>query len=99
MKKTFILSSLAVLSMLSALPGGAAQRVKDYEAAQALVTDDGYIIFAYADGWDKFSKKLCEELLADEVILKAAGSAAHLPVGIPEQPNVIRQQAHKTLCG
>ncbi len=99
MKKTFILSSLAVLSMLSALPGGAAQRVKDYEAAQALVTDDGYIIFAYADGWDKFSKKLCEELLADEAILKAAGSAALLPVGIPEQPNDIRQQELKKLCG
>ncbi len=85
--------------MFGAMPSVAAQQMKDYEAAQAVVTDDGYIIFAYADGWDKFSKKLCEELLSDDAVIKAAGSAVLIPVGIPEQPNELRQQELKKLCG
>ena len=58
------------------LPTQAAQQYPTFEAAKAQVTDDGYILFIYPEGWDKYGEKLCKKLVADNGVKAAAGSAA-----------------------
>ncbi len=83
--KTSALIVLAAVSLWGGTPTlQAAQVVANGTQAQQAVTEDGYIIFAYADGWDAYSKKRCEKLMASGVIRRAAGDAVLLPVGIAE---------------
>lgn len=77
MKNTLFL--LLMGTMLAATTGSsawAAQQFPTYEAAQSKVTDDGYIVFLYPEGWDKYGEKLCKKLIADEGVRTAAGQAA-----------------------
>lgn len=71
------------------LPGPvfSAQRAANYEQAAALSPKDGYIAFAYAEGWDKFSKKLCLKLMNDPAILQAAGNTVLIPMPVYESPS------------
>lgn len=57
-------------------PVEAAQLYPTVEAAKAKVTDDGYILFIYPKGWDKYGEKLCKKLTADKELREAAGKAA-----------------------
>ena len=54
----------------------AAQQFPSYEAAAKRVTEDGYILFIYPAGWDRYGEKLCRKLIADEGVRSAAGKAA-----------------------
>lgn len=77
MKNTLFL--LLFSSMLAATISSlamAAQQFPTYEAAQAKVNDDGYIVFFYPEGWDKYGEKLCKKLIADDGVRAAAGQAA-----------------------
>lgn len=75
MKKTLYIALLAAgLLGTPALP--AAEQYKNYSEAAEKVSDDGYILFVYAEGWDRFSEPLCKKLIADPAIIEAAGSAA-----------------------
>lgn len=75
MKKTLYIALLAAgLLAAPALP--AAEQYKTFDEAVAKVTDDGYILFVYAEGWDRFSEPLCKKLIADPAITEAAGNAA-----------------------
>ena len=72
----------------------AVQRAENYAQAHPLVKDDGYVLFAYAEDWDTFSKKLCESLMNDPDIQKAAGDAVFMPLPIP---NVTTDEKKKAM--
>ncbi len=82
-------------------PLQAATQVATYAEAETkgLIHDDGIIIVAYADGWDKFSQKRAKELLQSNSILKAAGKAVLLPLPIPEYTTDESKAQMEKLCG
>ncbi len=101
MKNILLPAALGAAALLGPLPLGAATQVASYAEAESkgLISDDGIIIFAYADGWDKFSKKHCEELLASAAIRKAAGNAVLLPLPIPCYSSDATNARQKEICG
>ncbi len=86
MKHFFLPAVLSAATLLGSLPLSAAAVAANYAEAQSkgLINDDGYIIFAYADGWDKFSKARCQKLMASQAIRTAAGNAVLMPWPVPE---------------
>ena len=80
---THTLASLAALALIPLTTGAAAaaQIAPNYEAAQSMPKKDGYLVFAYAQGWDKYSKALCEKLMKDATIQSAAGESVF--IGMP----------------
>lgn len=93
----FLLPVLA----LAAMPAPAEPRQADnYESAAQIVSDDGYIIFAYADGWDYYSKRVCEKLMASPEVQQAAGNAVFMRAAIPNNvPTEQQEQAEKARLG
>lgn len=85
MKKILIIATIIVVAM--ALIKGFSQppppkvthtHTLTLEEAKAKVGDDGYILFAYADGWDTYSHKVINKLINNKDIRKAAGNAIFL---------------------
>lgn len=79
MKKTRSLVWLACA--LLSLPVGtaaAAQQFSCYEEAAKKVTEDGYLLFIYPAGWDRYGEKLCKKLIAHADVRASAGDAALL---------------------
>ncbi len=101
MKHLLLPALFGAAALVGTLPLSAATQVATYAEAEAkgLLNDDGIIFFAYADGWDNFSKKRCEKLMASEAILKAAGKAVLLPVPIPEYWSEECQKQREAICG
>ncbi len=99
--KLFAFSALAVAAaaFLASPQLPAAQQVANFAEARNLVSDDGYIIVAYADGWDNYSQKRCQKLMADEAFLKAAGKAVLIPLPIPDLADEARRQQQAAVCG
>ena len=75
MKKSLYIVLLAA-GLLSNLPLQGAQLFPTQEEAAKSVTDDGYILAVYAEGWDRYSKELCKKIVADAKLQQAAGNAA-----------------------
>lgn len=75
MKKTLYLLLLAA-GLLLPLPVQAAKQYKTQAEAAAAVTGDGYILFVYAKGWDRFSEQHCQKVIAAPEVQQAAGNAA-----------------------
>ncbi len=94
-----ILPALIGISLFAPLPLQAVTEAANGTQAQKLVKDDGYIIFAYADGWDAYSRKRCEKLMKHEAVRKAAGDAVLMPLPIPEQPDEARRKKQDELRG
>lgn len=92
---------LTIALACSLFPMGAAalQKAEDFEQAKALVQDDGYMVFAYADGWDTFSKKACRNMLADKAVQKAIGNAAVLEFAVPNVSSKEDKEAVKKRFG
>ncbi len=76
MKKTFFLSLVVSLLVTMTVPAQAAQQFATVEAAKQKVSDAGYILFIYPEGWDRYGEKLCKKLIADKGVQQAAGDAA-----------------------
>lgn len=64
------------------------------EEAKAKVTDDGYILFAYAETWDTYGKKVVRKLIKSKEVTGAAGSAILLPYAMDQALN---EEANKAL--
>ncbi len=88
---------LAALTLSCSLPATAARVCATYAEAKAHMGADGFILVAYADGWDAFSQQRCEQLMAERCILKAAGQAVLIPMPIPEQPDEARKKQQQEL--
>ncbi len=80
-------------------PLQAVQTASNGAEAKSLVKEDGYVIFIYADGWDEYSRKACQDLMADAEVRKAAGDAVLMPLPYPENPNEERKKKQKELLG
>lgn len=50
------------------------------------------MLFAYADGWDDYSRKVMEKLMKDERVKAAAGDAVFMPLPVP---NVLTDELKK----
>lgn len=50
-------------------------QAESFAKAKETVTDDGYIAFAYAAGWDRYSEAFAKAWITNADIQKAAGSA------------------------
>ena len=87
MKKTLSLLSLAAMFATMGQPALAAKQYTDFEAAKQQVTDDGYVVFIYPSGWDRYGEKLCKKLIADKGVQAAAGNAALLLAPIFQNRN------------
>lgn len=98
---TLIFFGALTAAMMSGFIGTTegAQCVANYEQAAAQSPRDGYIVFAYAEGWDKFSKALCQDLMKNPLILKGAGSAMLIPMPVYECPTTEQAEAQKVLMG
>lgn len=77
MKKSLIIAftALGLLSVASA-----ATVVKNYEEAQSVLTDDGYVLVVYPEGWHRQGKETGLRYVKSEAVLKAAGNAVIIPV-------------------
>lgn len=94
--KRIILTCAAALALL---PCAAVQTADTYAAAKEIVKNDGYIIFAYAEDWDTFSKRTCDKLMAAEAVQKAAGEAVFMRAPIPNVMTEERKAADKERFG
>ncbi len=99
MKSILFPALLAATILPGTLPLHAAQQVATYAEAKPLLKADGLIVLAYADGWDKYSKKRVDKLLAAEVLLKAADDAVLLPLPIPSYTTEESKKAMADTCG
>ncbi|HIX20006.1 MAG TPA: hypothetical protein H9862_05310 [Candidatus Akkermansia intestinigallinarum] len=84
--KTFLTTSLAAVALLPlcATSSPAATKAENFEQASAKVGENGYLLFIYADKWDKFSKDICERLMKSKRVLDAAGDSVILSVAMPQ---------------
>lgn len=87
------------IAALAIMPGLAVQHADNYEASKALVQEDGYILFAFAEDWDTYSKRVCEKLMAADEVVKAAGNAVFMRVPIPNYMTEERKAADKERFG
>lgn len=87
------------MAALALLPCQAAQEAENYEAASAIATDDGFIIFAYAEDWDTFSKRVCDKLMKSDLVKAAAGNAVFMHAPIPNFIDKERKEADKARFG
>ncbi len=97
--RTCVLSLALLTGLLAAQPGLAAEQAANSTQAQKMVKENGYIIFAYADGWDDYSQARCEALMKNGAIRKAAGDAVLMPLPIPERPDEARRRKQDELRG
>lgn len=81
------------------MPCMAVQQAENYEASKELVQDDGYIIFAYAEDWDTFSKRVCDKLMAAEAVISASGDAVFMRAPVPNLMTDERRKADKERFG
>ena len=97
--KNVILPGLIALVMGAPEITASPQIAETYEAAQAILQDDGYILFAYAEDWDTYSKGVCDVLMASPVVQQAAGNAVFMRVPIPDELTEERKKADEVRYG
>ena len=98
MKLAFsLLMCLAAAATL--LPAQAAAKVATYEQAQAVLNDEGYILFIYGQGWDKRSRELITDLYNHPAVIKAAGKSAMMLVPLPESMDDSEKEAFNKVMG
>ncbi len=95
-----VTNNFIVLSLLLApLSATAYQKADNIEQGKNLVTDDGYAIVTYADGWDKYSKKTAEMMMADPAVTKALGNAVVMTLPVPNVTSKEEHEANKARFG
>lgn len=99
MKKAFYLALLATGLLTTLQPALAAKQYDTQEAASAEATDDGYILFVYAKGWDRFSEALCKKVIAAPEVQKAAGEAALILTPFYQYATDEERQAQRAVWG
>lgn len=97
MKKLFV--ALCSILILAAPMASAMVKATDFEKGSKKVKDDGYVIVAYADGWDRYSEKMCKALLKASPVSSALGRAVVLEVGVPQRPTEERREKLKKRLG
>lgn len=78
-----IIFNLVLCLLLAPLHASAYTKANTVAEAKARVSDDGYVIVTYAEGWDKHSKKTARQLMEHAAIKKALGRVVLLTLGVP----------------
>lgn len=76
MKKYWSTLALGLLVLSPGTPLSAAQQFPTFDAAQEVGKKEGYILFIYPAGWDRYGEKLCRRLIANDKVRTAAGKSA-----------------------
>ena len=96
MKQSLITALLA----LSLIPCAQAEKKKkNYDEAQSVLTDDGYVLVLYPEDWSKKGKEAGLKYLKSEAVLKAAGNAVIIPVPRHQVSDEKVQEERKALLG
>lgn len=74
-------------------------KAEDIGQAQPLARQDGYAVVAYADGWDTFSRKACQKILAHEAVREALGETVVLELAVPNVTSKEQAEANKKRFG
>lgn len=90
---------LSCLAAMALLPCHAVQEAENYEMSKEMVTDDGYVVFAYAEDWDTYSKHVCDKLMASKIVQQAAGNAVFMRAPVPNFMTEERKAADKERFG
>ncbi len=100
-RNILISSALASAALLAALPLTAATVVPSYNAVvgKNILTDDGIIVVAYPDGWNRYSEKRAKALIASATIRKAAGNAVLIPLPVADYTTEASKKAKADICG
>lgn len=96
--KKHVIGMLALAGMVSAA-AHAATVVQSYEEAKDKVSDDGFIVIAYPDGWNRKATLLGKALVSSAEIGKAAGDAVIMALPIPNISGKEVQEARKAQLG
>ena len=89
MKKTLLTVLLAatVVPFALAAPKKSSSKMLEAdsyaEAQKKAIPEDGYVLALYADGWDKFSKKLVDSMLKDSSMKAALSNSVVIRYGAP----------------
>ena len=67
--------------------------VDSFDAAQSVLQDDGYVLFAFAQDWDDSSAIICRNLMNSQAVKQAAGNAVFMEVPVP---NVLTDELKET---
>lgn len=94
-----IFRTLALALVFSPLPAMAFLNAKNMEDAKSKAGKDGIVIVTYAEGWDKYSKKAAERMLAAAPVRKALGRAVVLEYGVPNVTSEKEQEEIKARFG
>lgn len=98
MKKALYIALLAA-GLLAPLPLSAAQQYASQAEAATNATDDGYILFVYGKGWDRFSEELCKKVIAAPEISAAAGNAALILTPFYQYATAEEKEAQRAIWG
>ena len=98
MKKAFYIALVAA-GLLAPLPLEAAQQYDTQEKAAENATDDGYILFVYGKGWDRYSEDLCKKVIAAPEISEAAGNAALILTPFYQYATPEEKEAQRAVWG
>ncbi len=99
MKKSLFMLLAGIVVALPGMPLQAAQQYSSVDAARQTVTDDGYILFFYPEGWDRYGKKLCEALISNPGVKAAAGNAALVLAPVYQDRNEKTNATAKQVMG
>lgn len=94
-----MLKNLTLMLALLGCVTHAGQQYAGFEEARARVTDAGYVVFIYPEGWDKYGEKLCRKLIADEKMKQATGDAVMLLAPIYQNRNETTNARVKEIMG
>lgn len=86
MKKLFygvMLTSLLAAGVDAAPAKGGVLTAENYQSVQGNVPEGGYVLALYADGWDKYSEKLTEKMLADASMKTALAGSVVIEYAVP----------------
>ena len=89
----------ALFPLLLTMSAQAYIKAEKVEAVKNKVTDDGYVIVTYAEGWDKYSKKTAKMMMEHSAVKKALGRAVLMTLGVPNVTSKEQWEANRKRFG
>lgn len=97
--KKILFSAILATTLMPLAMADAPRMVASYEQAQASAPEGGYVVALYADGWDKYSKKLAQKLLKDKDMQEALADCAVIEYAVPNLSSEASNKARADKLG
>ncbi len=91
--------SIVLLALMGASSLSAVTMVSQGDAALSAAGANGIMVFHYAQDWDRYSKRRCEELMKDSAVAAAAGDAVYMAYPRYEVPTKAENAKMQELRG